>query len=354
MFDSPHSIPDGTTLEFDLCIVGAGAAGITLAREFANGNLKICLLEAGRFEPPHISDDHPYAGESIGIPYSLLATRLRYFGGTTNHWGGWCRPLDKMDFRHRPFVRHSGWPIRRSDLDAYYLKAQEVCEIEPRGFTLDRLPVPGVTSEGFFHNFDTDFTTKIFRFSPPTKFGLRYRKQLEHSRSVTAIFHSNAVEIEISQGRISGMSVRAQGKSFRIRAGAYVLAQGVIENARLLLHSNRHQKRGIGNEHDLVGRFFADHIGKQVGLIWTWSTVPYVRFREGDLDMVPHLSFRDDFLRKNGLVNFGIVFSWIPDESMLSRDYFWDERGFAHQSAYGWPFLGNWPFCPKIGRFISC
>ena len=328
MLDSPRSIPDGATLEFALCIVGAGAAGITLAREFANSDLKVCLLEAGGLEPSGISDDHPYAGESIGIPYSLLATRLRYFGGTTNHWGGWCRPLEEIDFRRRSFICHSGWPIRRSDLDRYYLKAQQVCEIEPPGFALDQLPVSGLTSEGFFHDFDQDFVTKTFRFSPPTRFGLRYRSQLQNSRSVTCLLDSTTVEIRMSQRRISAVHVQAQGKSFRVRAGAYILALGAIENARLLLHSNGQLKRGIGNDHDLVGRFFADHIGKEVGLIWTWSKAPYIHFRKGEAEVFPHLSFRDDFLTKNGLVNFGIVFSGIQAESLLSRDYLWDKKLF--------------------------
>jgi choline dehydrogenase-like flavoprotein len=145
VLESPSLVEAGATLAFDVCIAGAGAAGITLALELEASGRRVCLLEAGGLEPPPLDSDHPYAGESVGQPYDLLLTRLRYFGGTTNHWGGWCRPLDEIDFQKRPGVPLSGWPIKRSDLDLYYRRAARICEIEP-DFDYDRLPVSGPQS----------------------------------------------------------------------------------------------------------------------------------------------------------------------------------------------------------------
>jgi peptidoglycan/xylan/chitin deacetylase (PgdA/CDA1 family) len=44
-----------------------------------------------------------------------------------------------------------------------------------------------------------------------------------------------------------------------VRAKHYVLAAGGTENPRLLLLSNHVASRGLGNEHDLVGRYFMEH-----------------------------------------------------------------------------------------------
>src|SRR5450755_1050699 len=106
MFIDAHSLPAGALVEADICIIGAGAAGITVAREFLKSNLRVVLLESGatEFDP---STQELYTGTSIGRPYDELATaRLRYFGGTTNHWGGWCQPREPIDFEAREGVPH--------------------------------------------------------------------------------------------------------------------------------------------------------------------------------------------------------------------------------------------------------
>ncbi len=92
----------------DVCIVGAGAAGITMARQFIGQAFKVCLLEAGDIEFD-ARTQALYKGEIVGHPYYPLdAIRLRYFGGTTNHWAGACRPLDVRDFEVRPKIPDSG------------------------------------------------------------------------------------------------------------------------------------------------------------------------------------------------------------------------------------------------------
>ena len=105
-----RTMPDDYTLETDICIIGAGAAGITMAREFVGHPFRVCLLESGGLE----SDEDTQLlnhGQNIGLPYyPLIAARLRYFGGTTNHWGGVCRPFNGIDFKAREWIPSSGWP----------------------------------------------------------------------------------------------------------------------------------------------------------------------------------------------------------------------------------------------------
>src|SRR5580658_7550222 len=98
MFLDARSVPTGSVIETEVCIVGAGAAGITLAREFTNSRFRVILLESGGVELQNATQDL-YAGSDIGRPYDIFPTsRLRYFGGTTNHWGGWCDIPDSLDF----------------------------------------------------------------------------------------------------------------------------------------------------------------------------------------------------------------------------------------------------------------
>ena len=118
---------EGGPLRADLCVIGAGAAGITLARQLIGSNVDVVVLESGGFEEDPDTQDL-YSGTGSGLPYFDLATaRLRFFGGSTNHWGGTSRPQIDRDFQVRPGIPLSGWPIERSDLAPYYDRASEIC-----------------------------------------------------------------------------------------------------------------------------------------------------------------------------------------------------------------------------------
>ena len=124
MFIDARSVPSGTTIETDICIVGAGAAGITLAREFSDQRFRVLLLESGGTEPDTTTQDL-YSGNNIGRPYfDPRIHRLRYFGGTTNHWAGRCALPDPVDFETREGVPYSGWPFLMDHLIPWYQRAQ--------------------------------------------------------------------------------------------------------------------------------------------------------------------------------------------------------------------------------------
>ncbi len=301
-------VDQDAALEFDVCVVGAGAAGITLAHRLRATGLQVALLEAGGFEVPEIGPDHPYRGESVGRRYSLHSTRLRYFGGTTNHWGGWCRPFDALDFRARPHIPLSGWPFGLDELVPYYREAGRYCEIDPPGWEIPWMPHGGRRPEIFFGHHDPDFVAKQFRFSPGTRFGQAYLPDLRDSETTHCIVDSTAAEIEVGEGRVERLQVRGNDdKRYTVRAGAFVLAMGAIENARLLLHSDRTAPGGVGNESDWVGRCFADHPGWTIGRLQTRQPIPYVLYRKGGLRLLPHLSLREELLDELGMVNFGLM-----------------------------------------------
>ena len=267
MFRDASEIHPDSVIEADVCIVGAGAAGITLGREFLNHSYKVCLLESGALQT-EAETQALYAGRNIGHNYyDLASARLRYFGGSTNHWAGNCRPLSSIDFEERDWVPHSGWPFDREHLTPFYERAQPVCQIGPFAYeardwaTRDMRPLPFA---------DGTLETKINQFSPPTRFGTAYGDELKQSQNLTVYFHANVVDIETSEAAkaVTRLAVATlAGTRFFVKARAYVLAAGGIENARILLFSNSVQRAGLGNANDLVGRYFMEHLGGDIGVL---------------------------------------------------------------------------------------
>jgi choline dehydrogenase-like flavoprotein len=257
------AIAPGAVLRCRVCIVGAGAAGITIARSLAGEGMDVVLLEGGELKGTADSQAL-YKGKMVNRYRGkkdrkyLTTTRLRFFGGTTNHWNGWCRPLDPIDFRERSWVPDSGWPFDETELAPWYAKAADWVDI-PR-FT--------ATPEDYRQqkrrplDVGDRIVTKIFHYSPPTRFGTKYRQDLFDARDVRVLVGANAMAFRTNEAatHVERVDVKTfAGTRFTVEARRFVLACGGIENARLLLVSDHEQAGGLGNGNDLVGRYFADH-----------------------------------------------------------------------------------------------
>jgi choline dehydrogenase-like flavoprotein len=260
MIIDARSVPDASVIDCDVCIVGAGAAGITIARELIGRPIRIVLLESGSLTPDAATQSL-YAGDAIERPYFDLDTaRSRYFGGTTNVWTGECRPLDAQDFEPRDWVPDSGWPFGLDELLPFYRKAQTVCQLGPYGYIADDWRGRGVRPMAFESG---RIESYAFQYSPPTRFGEAYRREVRQAPNVVTYLGANVVELETPEApqQVTAAKVAClAGTSFRVAARTFVLATGGIENARLLLLSDRVQSAGLGNGHDLVGRYFMEHI----------------------------------------------------------------------------------------------
>ncbi len=267
MFVDLHELDDGALIDSDLCIIGAGAAGITIALEFLDAGLNVSLVESGGLEFEE-ETQALYMAESIGLPYGPLdVNRLRYFGGTTNHWGGMSGPFQKIDLEKRDWVEHSGWPISREELDPFYLRAHEICQLGPYKYD------PSEWEDGkrkFLKLLPEKLEHKAWRFSPPTRFGKVYRSRLQNSKKIKILLHANATEIVTDRAASNVTGIRLatlDGRKATVRSRLYVLACGGIENARVLLISNNVEADGVGNRHDMVGRFFMEHPHMESGTI---------------------------------------------------------------------------------------
>jgi len=262
MYIDARKLENGSLIEGDICIVGAGAAGIAMAMEWINTPYKVILLEGGGLELDMRMQDL-YRGKNIGQRYyPLQSSRLHYFGGTTGHWAGFCSPLDPIDFRKRDWVNHSGWPIQFSDLDPYYKRSWKLVELESENFELEYwrkkdphlIPLPLD---------ETVIWNKLSQFSPPTRFGKRYREAIFKAKNIWLYTYANVGKIETNESVTSVKQVRVKnfdGKEHVVQAKYFVLACCAIQNARLLLASNSQAAGGLGNYYDVVGRYFMEHL----------------------------------------------------------------------------------------------
>ncbi len=263
MFIDARGVNDNITVSADLCIIGGGAAGIAIAREFIGKPVQVILLESGGITPDAATQSL-YAGENIGLScVGPEVSRSRFLGGSTNCWGGWCRPLDRIDFTKRPWMPNSGWPFGRDELQSYYEKSQALLQLGPYeyepNYWSSELAGQNVS---FFPIKGDRIVNVVDQFSPPARLGQLYRQQLEAAANVRVFLHANTTELETNTAasRVNRIRVATlDGVTFFIAPKTVVLCTGGIENARLLLNSNRTQATGLGNGHDLVGRYFMDH-----------------------------------------------------------------------------------------------
>ncbi len=246
-------------IDCDLCIIGAGAAGITLAQSFAGSDVQVCLLESGGFEFDQ-DTQNLNQGKVLGLQNSdPMACRVRGLGGTTQHWAGHCRPLSPWDFEPRSWIPGSGWPIRIDDLLEYYRQAQEVCDLgafeyDNNRFLSDRYDYPAFLPDKILLRF--------WQFGPPTRFGRKYRQLLADARNINVFLFANVIGLRANAhaSALREVEIRSlNGKSARVRARFFALCGGGMETTRLLLVSNDVERKGLGNGSGLVGSYFMQH-----------------------------------------------------------------------------------------------
>jgi choline dehydrogenase-like flavoprotein len=297
----------GGAITTSVCIAGAGPAGITLALELAGNGVDVILMESGG-KGYEAETQALYEGEVVGNPNTDVASsRLREFGGTSQHWTGLCAPLQPIDFEAREGVPHSGWPISREDLDPYYAAAQPYLQLGPFNYSYadwkKDLAFPPL-------DLDPDMVgNAVYQQSPPTRFAETYWDEIENNPRIRCFLHANLTDVALKDDAVDYFEFSTlEGRKIRVRADNHVIACGGIENARVLLNCNKQRSAGIGNENDLVGRYFMDHLNCEIGT---------VLFSDDDIDLDLYngmveaagtnleigLKLPADLMRREGLLN---------------------------------------------------
>jgi choline dehydrogenase-like flavoprotein len=299
VFTDARRIPAGSTLQADICIVGAGIAGISIAREFVGRREHVVLLEGGSLDFTKSLRDLPTVlrrhsmgeqalsgGRLAGQPYyPLRFTRVRAFGGSSRAWhegrGVQARPLDSIDFGARDGLPEGGWPIDRATLDPFYERAQRLCDLGPFAYDAKSWAAKGY---GAPLPLDSErVESVIFQFGKQSSFH-RYKDDLERANNVDVLLHATAVHLADKGGRVTRMDCATlAGNRFTVHARTFILAAGAIETARLLLVSRDSQPAGIGNSRDLVGRSFMEHPDVAAGYL-----IPSPRLDQGAFRLYRH------------------------------------------------------------------
>lgn len=309
------------TLQAEVCIVGAGAAGVVLARDLMHAGRDVCLLEGGGMDFEDATQSL-FAGNNIGMEYyDLDHARLRFFGGTTNIWGGRNIPLDAIDFEKRDWVPHSGWPIGLDDLLPYYRIAHAALELGEFDYEASNWQKLGLQPIDFDPN---AINTRFWRFDDlAERFNSRRSADLIKSDKVQLVLHANAVALRAADNASCITHLDAttlKGQKLQVNAQHFVLACGAIENARLLLVSNHVETDGIGNQGDQVGRYFMEHPHGRVAHIETTDPAAFwalyrKRYPATDVPVAPALVMPPALQQRLGVLNSAATFKLQKDPS---------------------------------------
>jgi choline dehydrogenase-like flavoprotein len=268
-----RALKDNLVIESDLCIVGSGPAGLSIAKEFVGTNIKVVILESGG-KSEEAETQALYEIESIGVPRQMNqdVIRSRILGGSSHIWTGRVAPFDELDFKERSWVPYSGWSISRRSLDPYLVRGGENLGLGPHCYDEQlwekfRVNPPAASlNTSQVHPVFWQFSKHVTNRQEPMRFGQGFMP--EGASNIQLILHANVTHLNTNQAGTKLESVEVstlEGKKACVKARAIVLACGGIENARLMLASNRIVPHGVGNQNDLVGRFLMDHPGCVLG-----------------------------------------------------------------------------------------
>jgi choline dehydrogenase-like flavoprotein len=247
--------------EFEVCVVGAGAAGITLAANLATTGVRTLLLEAGG-RGYSVRDQDAYHGDvGEGLTYTgLYDGRFRTLGGTTTQWAGQILEIDEFVFDKRPWISGSGWPFPKSDLVPYYKRAA----------ALEGLATGPKAADEIWHllgfkapPLGSDLSSSFSGFTLSTDFAALYRDALENEPNLTVYLHANACEFIVAGDNATIAAIRCRtvnGHETTFRARFFILCVGGLETCRFLLQPQSDGAVSPWNRRDLVGRHFQDHL----------------------------------------------------------------------------------------------
>ena len=310
---------DTTAFEADVCIVGSGAAGLTVAAHLGR-RLRVLVAEAGGHQP----DAGSLVGEAADWAFNgFEAGRARVFGGGTTLWAGQCIRLDPIDFERRSWVPHSGWPITADALSPFYDRAEAFMGVpgavyDSRTWQRCGIPVPCFAG--------ADVQAKFSVFMPQPDFAKHVGRALVGRGNVDLLLNAAVTSVDVhTGGAVAGLAIRGEGgRAGQVRARAYVLCGGGIENARILLASDSVMAGGVGNGHGLVGRFFQDHPSGTTAVIAPCETAvvqnQFRQLRKAGRRYWPKLALTEAAQRRSQTLNANAIMLYDYDEqSPLTR-----------------------------------
>lgn len=286
MICAGDSLPEGGATEVEVAIVGAGPVGMAVAMRLAGRIGRIALIEAGGAQPAHNLEFFKAAQINDSRHQPTELNRRRMLGGTTSIWGGRCTPFDPEDFA--PTRARPGWPIAFTEMDAHVAAALEFFEAgRPDYSATSALPQHPVSLDPSASDLVVD---RIERFSKPTHVWQKWGPTLARSRDVRVIHGATCTNVVTNADGTCAMGLELKAtsnRSHKIIAPTVVLACAGLETPRLLLASRGSRSCGLGNEHDLVGRYYMAHLASDARNVGALRFATAETARAFDFDITP-------------------------------------------------------------------
>lgn len=350
---------DSPTLDADLCIIGGGMAGLTIARELLDLPLRVVIVETGGLARSPSTETLNEMVNDGPLPLDVVSTRPRVLGGGSIAWGSFCTPLDRCDFAGLPGRPMHRWPFGLDELTPYYRRAQRIFELGPPEFDERLWPVFGATPPPFD---PCRVRTKFWQFRSPSllplvaplRFGAAFRSELDAAKNCQVILNATVSGIRPAdaQHHVDTIDLCAlSGRKGQIRARCFVLAAGTIENARLLLLS------GIGNEHDMVGRCFMEHPHVTVAtltsddpaaLLDTWA----IRRRRQSVALQPSLCPAEELQATADILNCCLAVEIDRDPNCPTQAFAAIAEALRHRHRLPEPARNFWRIVSDPGTFV--
>lgn len=325
MIEDARTLENAACLQAEICVIGAGPAGLTLALALAELGRKVLLLEAGGLDNDAARSDlaAPAAGFRYGTETEIIQN-VR-FGGNANAWhvrtpsdGTRVRfaAYQEADFEAREETGNWHWPFRTADLEAAEQRAGAIWGLPPAGF---RAPegLPGIGD---------DLDNAAYQFPSARTVTQDFRERVRQSAHITLLTHAVVHRLEFEGGR----AVRAHiapgpDQAATVRAGTFVVANGALGGCRLLFNSPLASGEAPGNQGDALGRYLMDHPGVLGGVFYPSSPsvisqfIPYDIRDTGSVPVMVHMILSDDRLRAGGVL--GLASHFFPQDASWRWDH---------------------------------
>lgn len=288
---------------YPVCIIGGGAAGITLAIALSRQGKRVLLIEGGDWK--EVQNNDAYTGEAVSPHATTTEFRYQRLGGTTHLWGGRCVPLDSYDLKQRDYVPNSGWPLSADELFPYYSQALDYCDAGENDFTVNALRNQAAMFEDL-KQLNGEIKELIERYSLPTDFAKKFGAELKSSKHILVLKGTRVTSMHMNKSGDSVESIELNNGESRLnmKVNQVVIAGGGIESTRLMLATRKHTP-AWGRFDSSLGKYYACHYDLIFGSLRFNQNKPYFEF-EKTMDGVyarRKLQFNEAFLDQHHLLN---------------------------------------------------
>ena len=350
---------DDFKIMYHLAVIGAGAAGMITALEFAakNPEKKILLIEYGEVGQgwSNLLDDsiknlNPTNHHN---PYECTNKGL---GGSTATWGGRCVNYDDIDFIERPLIAGAcTWDNRlQAEINNYLPTAAKYFECGQPVFNLHQVDGLEYTpiAEGFTEGDVTD--SALERWSMPTRFGTRYKHELQKLPNIKLITGFEATKILTENGKVSSIVVNdiKTGENHHVNATTFVIAAGGQETTRLLLR-NPSVFDSVGGAPKSLGKFYQGHLSGKIASVKFYGNPKktdygFLRDKDG-IFLRRRFQFSTRFLKENNLLNTAI---WLDNPLYFDPAHRSGAMSFMYLAMIT-PILGKKLAPPAIAHSVT-